>query len=89
MCIRDSYISGGRIGTNLISDAIDAAGKIKTAIEEGDDARAWDEAFWQMMQYITYGGQFKKTYQGEGALLAGGVYNKSGQLMYPVDASDT
>ncbi len=83
------YISGGRIGTNLISDAIDAVGTIKDAAEEGSSARAWDTAFWQMMNYITYGGQIKKSYQGEGALLAGGVYNKNGQLMYPVDASDT
>ncbi len=83
------YISGGRIGTNLIGDAIDAVGTIKDAAEEGSSARAWDTAFWQMMNYITYGGQIKKSYQGEGALLAGGVYNKNGQLMYPVDASDT
>ena len=83
------YISGGRIGTNLIGDAIDAVGTIKDAAEEGSSARAWDMAFWQMMNYITYGGQIKKSYQGEGALLAGGVYNKNGQLMYPVDASDT
>ena len=82
------YISGGRIGTNLIGDAIDAVGTIKDAAEEGSSARAWDTAFWQMMNYITYGGQIKKSYQGEGALLAGGVYNKSGRLMYPVDASD-
>lgn len=82
------YISGGRIGTNLVGDAIDAVGTIKDAAEEGSSARAWDTAFWQMMNYITYGGQIKKSYQGEGALLAGGVYNKNGQLMYPVDASD-
>ena len=83
------YISGGRIGTNLISDAIDAVGTIKDAAAEGSSARAWDTAFWQMMNYITYGGQIKKSYQGEGALMANGVYNKNGQLMYPVDASDT
>ena len=82
------YISGGRIGTNLIGDAIDAVGTIKDAAAEGSSARAWDTAFWQMMNYVTYGGQFKKTYQGEGALMANGVYNKNGQLMYPVDASN-
>ena len=54
------YISGGRIGTNLIGDAIDAVGTIKDAAEEGSSARAWDTAFWQMMNYITYGGQIKK-----------------------------
>lgn len=47
------YISGGRIGTNLIGDAIDAAGTIKDAAEEGSSARAWDTAFWQNMRACT------------------------------------
>ena len=47
------YISGGRIGTNLIGDAIDAVGTIKDAAEEGSSALAWDTAFWQNMRAYT------------------------------------
>ena len=79
---------GGRIGTNLLGNAWDAGQTILDAVQAGNDGDAWDAAFWAMTNYVTYGGQFKKSYQGAGALMQNGVYDSQGRLMYPVDASD-
>lgn len=83
------YWNEGRIGQSLVGSISDTISDISDAAEAGDDAAKWNTALWSMMDYVTFGGQIKKTYQGIGALMEMGNYNKSGQLMYPVDASDT
>lgn len=83
------YIGNGRLGTNLLGDAAYAGARIWEAIRSGTDGDAWNEVFWTAMDYVTYGGQIKKSYQGAGALMEGGRYTADGRLMYPIDASDT
>lgn len=86
------FISSGEIGTGSLSTAMEDWGDMIDAarsIFSGDpDIAKLDIAFWDMTGYITGLNQFRKSYQGAGALVKDGVYNKNGQLMFPVDASD-
>ena len=88
------FVGMGRLGTNLYGDLwqnVSDLGEALQATLTGSEkaAKAWNTVFWAGMSYVTGGGQFKKTYQGAGKLLQDGAFNSQGQLMYPVDASDT
>lgn len=88
------FFGMGRLGTNVLGDAWESGKDLFDALQAtvtGSEkaAEAWNTVFWGGMSYITGGGQFKKTYQGAGKLLQDGAFNRYGQLMYPVDASDT
>lgn len=88
------FFGMGRFGTNVLNDAFENGKELLDALQAtatGSEkaAMAWNTVFWSGMSYMTGGGQFKKTYQGAGKLLQDGTFNKDGQLMYPVDASDT
>lgn len=88
------FFGMGRFGTNVLGDAWESGKDLFDALQAtvtGSEkaAEAWNTVFWSGMSYMTGGGQFKKTYQGAGKLLQDGAFNRYGQLMYPVDASDT
>ena len=88
------FVGMGRFGANVYSDLytnVSDLGEALQATLTGSEkaAKAWNTVFWAGMSYVTGGGQFKKTYQGAGKLLQDGAFNSQGQLMYPVDASDT
>lgn len=88
------FFGMGRLGTNVLGDAWESGKDLFDALQAtvtGSEkaAEAWNTVFWGGMSYMTGGGQFKKTYQGAGKLLQDGAFNRYGQLMYPVDASDT
>jgi hypothetical protein len=81
------YMGNGRIGTGIFDGFDDFINSGIKAVQTNDPAD-WNNLFWYATNYITYGGQFKKIYQGAGALMQDGVYNRNGQLMYPIDTSD-
>ena len=88
------FVGMGRFGANVYSDLYENVSDLGEALQAtmtGSEkaAKAWNTVFWAGMSYVTGGGQFKKTYQGAGKLLQDGAFNSQGQLMYPVDASDT